>query len=506
MIRSPKGPLVIHQPPSVALRVAAVPLRFRTAPQACSRIRELARDIATVHCVQTATAHPQRTFVHRSRGALLVTFILPEDRVSPCRLVLIAIALAGVGACGTDPPEPDAARDPDRGDVVYQDSMTVALDHLTFEEIVSVAVASLGNVDFGELKRWHVATDGSNRIAVLAAPASRIVILDSLLQATMVVGGQGGGPGEFLRPFYLAVTQDGALAVHDFGKSAILRLDSPGGSWREVHIEPPMISGLGMNGDSLVMGIQPNQLGDTTGQMSLVVRKDSMMHVIDGLNVPRGVEGEFPSCGFASAFPPVFTKRLSWDSRGGDIVYSNDVGYLIEVISSNGRHAIRRGIPVVTATEEMALAELQPGWNFGVRGGLCLVPAEELVAVIGVAPVVPALRSVRLDLNRRIWAERWQPKNAQSIIDVMTIEGTYLGSLHGQSMPVAFLEGDRAVYLEEESDGEQYLRIVRIHGLQNKQTSDGGSSTRVSDNEVPALKIPGEALLNWVIQAERTLE
>lgn len=85
----------------------------------------------------------------------------------------------------------------------------------------------------------------------------------------------------------------------------------------------------------------------------------------------------FPSCGGGINFPPLFTPHVVWDHRGGLMAVAPEDAYRIDLYD-DGRlvRSVRRSIPPLEATRELAIAEAGDGFRIDFGRGPCTVPPE----------------------------------------------------------------------------------------------------------------------------------
>lgn len=101
----------------------------------------------------------------------------------------------------------------------------------------------------------------------------------------------------------------------------------------------------------------------------------------------------------------------------------------------------------------------------GLPGGECRVPADEVVALRGVASVAPAISAVIVDRDGSIWVERVDAESGDRRIDVIADDGVYRGTLPaGTPFPAAFLSNRRFAAVVADELGLYRIVVYEITG------------------------------------------
>lgn len=96
-----------------------------------------------------------------------------------------------------------------------------------------------------------------------------------------------------------------------------------------------------------------------------------------------------------------------------------------------------------------------------IRG--CTIPGAERAKVLGHQCVLPVIADVAIGPDGHIWVHRHIPGPESDKIDVLTIEGDYVGTiLYGEPFPVAFAGEDRIVELTQDSLDVPVIRTYRV--------------------------------------------
>jgi hypothetical protein len=82
---------------------------------------------------------------------------------------------------------------------------------------------------------------------------------------------------------------------------------------------------------------------------------------------------------------------------------------------------------------------------------------------VGWAPLVPSIRDLAVAPNGEIWVVRDPAADGRSAVDVLTVEGRYLGTLApGTPVPVAFTAAGDVIALETNDVDVQRLVVYQV--------------------------------------------
>ena len=124
---------------------------------------------------------------------------------------------------------------------------------------------------------------------------------------------------------------------------------------------------------------------------------------------------------------------------------------------------VRRPVPTIRATEAMARATIGDGMRMMSAAGMRVCDAAEVVEKRGFAPEVPPIAAVAISPAGEIFLQRWAPEGEDRAIDVLTLDGEYLGTLSpGFPFPEAFLGSDRMVVSERDDLDLASVAVYRI--------------------------------------------
>jgi len=203
---------------------------------------------------------------------------------------------------------------------------------------------------------------------------------------------------------------------------------------------------------------------------------------------PTRLEGGGMSLSMAGAGPRTFEPGLLVGVLpDGGVAFADSTGYAIKVAGSDGDVArvLRRPFeprPVTArmqeAERERRLEELESGGGPRMRmmtdgpGGTQTVSQDAInemmrgqIAQMQFFPELPVLLDLRTSWTGRIWAQRrGDAPTDPGPIDVLTPEGSYLGTLHADAvdLPDAFGPGGVAAWIEEDDFGVPIIVVRRV--------------------------------------------
>ncbi len=338
----------------------------------------------------------------------------------------------------------------------------------SLQEVLRIEPADSGLGAFGSFAPGAVASNGVDRLYVLAADDAQIVAFDDLGTPLARFGRRGGGPGEFEYGDGLVVSADGSVGVYDFAKNALLRFDANGAILSPV--SPPRDSAgspgapVIPSGESLLFH-RRLQKNDSVFR-SLVVAAGPDTSVLASLTNHVTANVAFESCpvrmmGMEPYFSPTMTVAIA--PSGGWVVQR---GAEWRVETYNGTRLTRvltRALPARPTTVDLLERELSGGLEIRFGNGSCKIPTSEAATAIGMAPSVPALRRVAVAPDGTVWAERFEAWQDEQRVDVISAQGELLGTIAGRGAPLAFLRDGRVVYGETDEDtGLMTLVILRV--------------------------------------------
>jgi hypothetical protein len=176
---------------------------------------------------------------------------------------------------------------------------------------------------------------------------------------------------------------------------------------------------------------------------------------------------ELESCGMRlSAIAPLFTPSTRWAASEETVAVMGSARFELDLYRPPGfelTKRIRRSLPAIRATEEIARETVGEGMRVMGPGGERICDASEVVEKRGFLPEIPPVTRLALSPAGEFFLERWARKGEDRLIDVLDPDGEYQGTLApGFPFPDAFLGEDRIVVKEEDELGRTSLAVLRV--------------------------------------------
>ncbi len=382
---------------------------------------------------------------------------------------------------------------------------------VSFEEVYRVG--SVGGQEweqFGDVGR--VAFDGSARLHVFDGQVSRIFVVGTDGTLVHQIGRQGDGPGEFRSVRDMAVMEDGRVVAIDLGHRAYQVFRSNGDFERMVRMGgDPSVTIVGdhaaqRGAEALITtpigsGLRAWSVDYSGGpprkdrpksrpieHVSLAGEESVTDTLADGW-LPPERDGENDSgVGLPRAF--AWSPGLHWGVLpDGSVAFADSTTYAIKIAAAGtgvSRILTRPFAPepvtdrLISSERERRLRDLEA------------IPDERLGGLIGVVNGEPIHRDPGEERQRRreriedteyfqelsvirglavswdgtIWVRRRgeEPASDGGPIDLLTPDGTYLGSLpaEGAEIPDAFGPGGLAAFIETDELGVRTVVVGRL--------------------------------------------
>lgn len=379
------------------------------------------------------------------------------------RLGLLGLAVL-LGACGTgtDRPAGEVRR------VSGED-----------RELASPAVVyTLGSADGPSWQSFehlaHVGFDGDDNLFVLDRGAGKVFVYDPNGRFVREIGRPGRGPGELTFPVRLAVTPEGTVVVSDMRRGAFVLFDREGrhlgnlpfpfrGAVGGVEIRPHPGGGFASENQAL-----PGPRGDA-GE----IRVTWHLPPSPAPRLLASVPADPDRLASVAVGPreTAFLPRFYWGvlPSGGTVVAHTEE-YRLDVFTPAGKlgRSIERPIKPHFVTARDREDERQKRLGELTENGTNIPPEIRGAALreldkLSFARVMPVIEDLTVDPSGRIWVRRGTlPRGGTGRIDLIDGEGTYLGTLRGSRLPVAFSRGGLAAYIQEDSLGVQKVSVSRL--------------------------------------------
>jgi 6-bladed beta-propeller len=368
-------------------------------------------------------------------------------------------------------------------------------------------VATVFSVGAVEGRSWEMLDnaeqavfDRADNLYVLDRGNARVLVFDRNGRFVRQLGKKGGGPGELEVPVSLAVLADGSVAVLDvahqnfsiFGADGAFRRTVP---WQPEWGFPGRDLAADPRGGVLAVirpGMTPEAARSGNVRRSQVITR---VNLAGGGAATRLFEIPDPSVtqtsssgpgqvNFRVMGPPEFSPLTLWGPLpNGGMALTHTQLYTVKVLDANGRIVrwLQRPVRVRRPTErdrERARQQLRermqsgrgmivvtrgaPGGGPGGRPpGISREQVEQRVRELRFADTVRTIQGMVVTPSGRLWIER-TPANVgdPGPIDLVTVDGRYLGTLNGTKLPAAISATGRAAYLERDADDVERV-IVR---------------------------------------------
>lgn len=336
----------------------------------------------------------------------------------------------------------------------------------TAERILVISPADEDSAGFFEASDVDVLP--GHRIVVLDRQGKKIVLFDEEGHLLAQYGREGSGPGEFQYPLELTVTPGGGVTVFDLMNRRLERFDSTLAPKAPDPFQVPYFGGrLAFAGPYLVLPTtDPTDLSSSTQILSALGPADSVEIVRYAREAGKPIQLESCGMGF-SGMPRIFAPTTHWAAgQDGLVVVVGTGRYEVDLYRQPGfrlERRIRRAVPAIQATAEMAKASMGGAMRVMTSAGERVCDADEVVEQRGFAPQVPPISDVAVSPRGNIYLERWAPKDEPRSIDLLSPDGAYMGTLaSGFPFPAAFLGDDRIVVTEEDEMGLRSVVVYRI--------------------------------------------
>ncbi len=336
-----------------------------------------------------------------------------------------------------------------------------------FQRLFALGGDDSGPGSFYRVTMHSVGSDAAGNIYVLDYDAHRVVKFTPDGEFEAAMGGEGGGPSEFRNPAALWVTPDGIVSVYDFGKGAVVRFDAEGGVLPQVPVaRPPAADSrfFAVSTAGLVMTTYNWTGGSQIMGYDLVSVADSDSTVLASVSHMGGEMVVYEECGGGLNLAPIFAPQITWDLYSSTVGVNSSAEYAIAVFEGGSLvRKIYRPLVPVTASSDLAMAELGEGMRVNFGRGPCLITAEKLVDGRGFAELVPTIAGIKLTPDGQLWAQRKVAGEEAGPIDIYDRDAAYVGTLpDGTPFPVLFLTESRIGVVERDELDVDRLVILQI--------------------------------------------
>jgi hypothetical protein len=309
---------------------------------------------------------------------------------------------------------------------------------------------------------WGVVADSNTgQLYVLDWTGQRVAVFGPTGGHLGWIGRSGKGPGEFRSPVAIALDEDGTLHVLDAGRGMIIRFAN-GDLINEVRAPTDFWGpGMAVSPDGLLY-VTSTSAGATQSQ---TLARQTPEGTLPVYSMTRELAAMDLPCGRFSGHK-VFSPDLVW-SVGGDTTFvRREPGYGIDVLVGDSLvSSYRRALEPIRVTMSMAEARVRAG-PYSRLLQRCGASAAQIVAAAGHEDVVSPIIWLTLGANRQIWVTRSSNGIDPSEVDVLDVDGRYLGSLGAVGMPVAFPSPSTFVSIERD---EMQMTTLSLYELRPRR-------------------------------------
>lgn len=342
-----------------------------------------------------------------------------------------------------------------------------------------------------------VAFDRADNLYVLDANNARVLMFDSRGRFVRQFGRRGGGPGEFQQPLGMTVTPDGNVVVSELMNRGFVIYRSDGEYVKNVPFAEnygmPMMRIESDPQGGIVARVNPRmapgatpesaarntisrhpleERGQATEMYSYAVEPPQVLEQGQGRVMVRRVD-------------PIFGVRPSFGVLpDGGLAVHHDPEYAVKLLDANGRHTrtITRGIQPKRVTRQDQEREMQRRRDEAASGA---APQAIVVTMgrgggAGTPPPSPqqfsmrpedqtfaefmsVVTGIRTDPQGRIWIQRRNGDNTdQGPIDLVSVDGRYIGTLPAQRLPDAVSASGLAAWIVRDELGIERVAVRRL--------------------------------------------
>ena len=370
----------------------------------------------------------------------------------------VVVLLAALTACADRPPAEQTIVADSAGIRLVSNLAPETPLGWTFTPTLTLGGEEQGPEAFYMVRESTVGVDSAGRIYVLDADGHRLLVFAGDGSHLRTLGREGEGPGEMAWPIGLTVKPDGTALIDDIGRGTVHGFDAEGlalDSREELVPNNRRIWGA----DGYYSAISTLEDDQKLYRFLRVVDADTTE--LARLTEPAAGVVELESCGMAlSGLSPLYSPGIVWDAWRDQGVARVGAGYQIDVFDGSTLVAsYRRAVAPVKADRDLAKRQLGEGMRMMTSAGVRECEWEEVIEKRGVAEVIPAIRTLRVGPDGRIWVGRGGPRPEPTPTDILAADGSYVGTLSADApYPIGFLPDGRI--LATETDELDVVRLV----------------------------------------------
>jgi hypothetical protein len=345
----------------------------------------------------------------------------------------------------------------------------------TFEpEWTLGGVEDRGELTFSELESFQVASDGHERLYVLARGEHEVLVINVDGKILNTFGRQGQGPGELDDPWALRTESDGGIVVSDMGERRLVRWASDGSLRESIALRIPVADPRIMLDGPSLWYTTVTALGNGRAEYQLIEERPSGGVVRARLERQARRVGDFPAChAMQISVQPLFAPIIHWSAIPGTVAVNASAQYEIVIFNRDQpSDTIRRRLAPIKATSALARREAEH-WLLND----CVVPSAEVIAVTGFMGTIPIIDDMILAPTGELWVKRREGAKGEDRIDVFAPDHSYVGTLpEGYPFPAAFLSGDRFVAVSRDTVDVPLVTLYHLSRNHNAASHSGLTS------------------------------
>lgn len=303
--------------------------------------------------------------------------------------------------------------------------------------------------------------DDSGRTYLLDRGVAVVRVIEPNGRIGPTLSRRGAGPGELSNPRGIDIAKDGGVLVSDRARSVLMHWSRDGALLDELRFDVTLWGYRMRRVDDGVIVMARD--ATTRALREILVRLHAGgTEEIAGFTWAESRPPVYPSCpGYGVERPPFFAPSLLWDARGPFVAVVTSDRYEIDIYrGSRLVRRIRRPIAPVEVTARLAEDEVGP---MTIERVGCTLSAAERVRVAGHHPVFPVIAGIAIDPESRLWVRRQRPGPDADRVDILTLDGEYLGTLpEGSPFPADFSSRGRILEIVTDSVERASLRMLEV--------------------------------------------
>ena len=337
----------------------------------------------------------------------------------------------------------------------------------------------------------EVVFDQAGQLYVLDHHVDSIYVVGPDGEYRRAFGGRGDGPGEFRHAAEFAVMRDGSVVVSDWGYSAYQVFDASGAYERRISWAQPWAvavsaglmpdpdgGGLFVAAGAPIRALEMvNRRGFMTSSTTRPVERLNLAgDVVTRDTVAEGwlPEGDDPLSistgwgGWGRAFAP---RMLPGVLPDGSVAFSDSLTYVIKIArpETGVWRILKRPLQPIQVTRAVRNAEKERRVRAAeARSEEAGRIARQRNANLEFFEVVSLLRDLATSWDGEIWVQRHgeEPSDDNGPIDVLTMDGRYLGSYPAGTaeMPDAFGPDGLVAFIEKDELDVETVVVKRVLG------------------------------------------